>query len=347
MASNTKSIIPALTGLRAVAAWMIFGLHFFPMKNPAVPEFLKKIVSQWHIGVDIFFVLSGFLITYRYFGKKINLKQYFVNRFSRIYPMYFLITIGVFLHFYITSGYWNSEKTIEALLSFTMTKALFLKYFMAGIPQGWTLTLEELFYFTAPLYFILIARRKIWLYLLPVIIFLFGTVLKNSVAVPENVWGFMQDNISIYIFEFFAGIILATAFQNGRLPKFRFPVYTTVGALFLIFFPLVFTVSFGTTDLRMAAERIVLAFIGVAPLIYGLITEKTLLSRLFSTKPMILLGKSSYVFYLIHKGFIAILIYEYIAPNVATVFIVLNILSIILFKYIEEPLNHWIRRNYA
>lgn len=348
MKNTATGIIPALTGLRVIAAWMIFGLHFFPFKNPAIPKFLKQIVSQWHIGVDIFFVLSGFLITYRYFGKKIRLKQYFVNRFSRIYPMYFLITVGVFIDFIIRNGYWNAEKTIEAVLSFTMTKALFDKYLLtAGISQGWTLTLEEMFYFTAPIYFLLITRKNIWIIILPVLIFLFGTALKHLTAVPENTWGFMQDNISIYIFEFFAGIFLAAMYKDGMIKTFRLPVYTTVGILFLTFFPLVRGITFGGNDFVMGAERTVLAFIGVAPLIFGLITEKTWVSRLFSTPIMVLLGKSSYVFYLIHKGFLAMFIYEFIAENVTVIFILLNILSIIMFKYIEEPLNHWIRRNYG
>ncbi len=348
MEFKTKSIIPALTGLRAVAAWMIFGLHFFPMQNPAIPEFLKKIVSQWHIGVDIFFVLSGFLITYRYFGKKVNIKQYMVNRFARIYPMYFLITVGVFINFFIVNRYWDTEKTIEAVLSFTMTKALFDKYFLtAGISQGWTLTLEEMFYFTAPLYFVLIARKKIWLLILPVAIFLFGTFLKNATATPENTWGFMQENISVYIFEFFAGIFLAIILRNKNLPTYRFPIFTSIGILFLIFFPLIFSVSFGTNDFRMAAERIALSGLGIGPLLFGLITEKSLLSRFFSNRIMVLLGKSSYVFYLIHKGFIPVLIYDYIAENVAVIFILITGLSILMFKYIEEPLNLWIRKKYA
>lgn len=348
MASDTKGIIPSLTGLRALAAWLIFGLHFFPLKNPAIPQFLKQIVSQWHIGVDIFFVLSGFLITYRYFGHKINLRQYFINRFSRIYPMYFLITTAVFLYFFITHGFWNTEKTIEAVLSFTMTKALFDKYFFeAGISQGWTLTLEELFYFTAPFYFMLIAKRKFYFLLLPLLIFLVGTGLKTIFAVPENTWGFLQKNISIYIFEFFSGIMLALFYRKDTLPKFRLPVYTILGAIFLTFFPLIHSITFRGNDFQMAAERIVLAGAGVSPLIYGLITEKSWLRSLFSTKLMVLLGKSSYVFYLIHKGFIAMLIYEHIAPNVVTIFVILNILSIILFKYIEEPLNKWIRLKYA
>jgi len=59
------------------------------------------------------------------------------------------------------------------------------------------------------------------------------------------------------------------------------------------------------------------------------------------------MGKSSYVFYLIHKGFIPILIYDYIAENVAVIFILITFLSVLMFKYVEEPLNHFIRKRYA
>lgn len=64
-------------------------------------------------------------------------------------------------------------------------------------------------------------------------------------------------------------------------------------------------------------------------------------------KVQLLQRKSSYVFYLIHKGFLAMLIYNSIAPNVITIFILLNLASILLFKYVEEPLNNWIRKKYG
>ena len=111
--STATQFIPALTGYRAIAAWMIFVLHFFPFNNPLAPEFLKSFIREWHIGVDLFFVLSGFLITFRYFDQNpLNLKKYLVNRIARIYPMYFLVTLGVFLVFFLQNGTWNSEKTI-------------------------------------------------------------------------------------------------------------------------------------------------------------------------------------------------------------------------------------------
>ena len=328
---------------------MIFVLHFFPFNNPAFPDFIKNFIKEWHIGVDMFFVLSGFLITYRYFDQNhFNFRKYAVNRFSRIYPMYFIITAGVFIDFIIRNQFWNAEKTVEAILSFTMTKALFKQYFFsAGISQGWTLTLEELFYFTAPFYFILIKRSRFWLYILPVAIFLFGMTLKNITDVQANAWGFMQDNIAIYIFEFFAGIGLALLLKKQKKPQLNSGFFTYFGIAFILLYLMLNPFGYRSADLIRAVQVTILSVMGIAPLLWGLIHERTFASRFLSTDAMVLLGKSSYVFYLIHKGFIPILIYDYIAENVAVIFIIITALSVLMFKYIEEPLNHFIRKRYA
>ena len=349
MNSSSKVFMPALTGFRAIAAWMIFVLHFFPFNNPVFPDSIKSFIKEWHIGVDMFFVLSGFLITYRYFDQHpLNFKKYVVNRFSRIYPMYFIITVGVFVDFFIRNQFWNPDKTVEAILSFTMTKALFSKYFFtAGISQGWTLTLEELFYITAPLYFILIKRNRFWLYLLPALIFIFGMFLKNISNVPENSWGFMRNNIAVYIFEFFAGIALALLLKKRKKITVFNGFATSFGIGFILLYLTFNQWSHGSHDLIRAVQVIILSFLGIVPLLWGLIHERTWVSRFLSTDTMVLMGKSSYVFYLIHKGFIPILIYDYIAENVAVIFILITFLSVLMFKYVEEPLNHFIRKRYA
>ena len=133
-----KLFFPALTGFRAIAAWVIFIYHFFPFKNPnhSYPKWISDIIWEFHIGVDMFFVLSGFLITYRYFDENpIHFKKYMVNRFARIYPMYFIITAIGFGITFINMG-WNKEFTIQAILNFTMTKTLFADYAHSGISHS-------------------------------------------------------------------------------------------------------------------------------------------------------------------------------------------------------------------
>lgn len=349
--SINKRFFPALTGYRAIAAWMIFVYHFMPFNSDKYPLWSKQLVWHFHIGVDLFFVLSGFLITYRYFNDyPINFKKFMVNRIARIYPMYFIVTALVFIVWYFQNGYWDSEKTREAVLSFTMTKALFSPYFLKGIPQGWTLTLEELFYFTAPFYFILIRKRKFYLYLLPFLIFAFGAGMKFLFKSPHNEIGFLQTNIYTYIIEFFAGIGLAVLIVKNNI-TFRYRWVTFFGIAIIIyylldkpFFPKIFNLR---ADIGRFSDMAFLSIFGIAPLLWGLINEDTWISKILGNPIMVLLGKSSYIFYLIHKGFVPIFINDYISDNKLVIFILLNILSVILFHYIEEPLNHYIRKKFG
>lgn len=99
-----------LTGLRCVAAYLVYLYHYniYPVFTGNL--ILRDFVHELHIGVSIFFVLSGFLIAYRYLGKiELSISflfTYFRNRVARIYPVYFLLTS---LTFYI---YLNTQTTI-------------------------------------------------------------------------------------------------------------------------------------------------------------------------------------------------------------------------------------------
>ncbi|HEX3024336.1 MAG TPA: hypothetical protein VHP12_03920, partial [Chitinophagaceae bacterium] len=106
-------------------------------------------------------------------------------------------------------------------------------------------------------------------------------------------------------------------------------------------------------------------------LFYGLIKEPTQLRNFLGSKLMVLLGKSSYIFYLIHIGFISTFVknavannleklsgwfdaknYNWLSENINSsvvkiflAFILLNLISVALFKFIEEPVNHFIRKS--
>jgi peptidoglycan/LPS O-acetylase OafA/YrhL len=103
---------------------------------------------------------------------------------------------------------------------------------------------------------------------------------------------------------------------------------------------------------------------------YGLLTEESLLKRILAYPFVELLGKASYIFYLIHLGFMYNMLrfsvnwlneavfalydkwgVDWISPlqnngvNLLLIFITLNAISIVLYKNIEEPLNHYIRKS--
>jgi peptidoglycan/LPS O-acetylase OafA/YrhL len=100
------------------------------------------------------------------------------------------------------------------------------------------------------------------------------------------------------------------------------------------------------TDLLLFQQSLVnnllLPVIGIVPFFYGLINEKTILHKLFSSDFFILLGKSSYVFYLIHIGFFRTIVVSF-STNYIFVFLSLNIIAIMLYLYVEKPLNRFFR----
>ena len=110
--------------------------------------------------------------------------------------------------------------------------------------------------------------------------------------------------------------------------------------------------------------------VAISLFFYGLLTERSLLKKILSNKFVELLGKSSYIFYLIHLGWMYDGLhfsfnwlnegvfnlydkwgvdwhspFEYDSLNVLYAFIILNAVSILLYKTIEEPLNHYIRKS--
>ncbi|QTV07031.1 acyltransferase [Faecalibacter bovis] len=243
---------------------------------------------------------------------------------------------------------WTTYNTIEALVSFTMTKALFDDFFLSGVGQGWTLTLEEIFYLFAPLYFVLIKRSKYFLIIIPFVVFFIFTFIKNQLNIEGNIYGFLQKNISTYIIEFFVGISVAILVLKDKIKRKGF--YTYFGIIFLALYLIFRQYLIGPLNLKNEfihfIEMFVFCAFGIAPIIIGLIYEKTFVQKFLSLKLMVILGKSSYIFYLIHKGFIPIFIDEHITNNKLLLFIILNIISYFMFIYIEEPLNHFIRKKY-
>lgn len=84
----------------------------------------------------------------------------------------------------------------------------------------------------------------------------------------------------------------------------------------------------------------------IAILFYGLITENSNLSKILSSKPFILLGKSSYALYLVHWGMTSYIIHRFFSENLLVNITITYLLSILLWKYLEEPSNKYIRQKY-
>lgn len=386
-----QNYIPALTGVRAMAAYLVFISHFAYIFDESFPHIVQRFFGEFHIGVSIFFVLSGFLITFRYYNNFHGLSkdwfmQYLKNRVARIYPMYFLLTVAAFIYYFITKdqsitkGY---EHTVALLLmNVTFVRGFFYQFWDTGIAQGWSLTVEECFYFSAPIIF-LIAKRYGKFYIQPVVITLAG-ILLYFVFSHVNWHGFFGNFTLVMLFtffgrcfEFFVGIQLARYVLKKGFTRTNKVNYTYTG--FLLIFVCIFVMALQPIPKGWAAgvESPVgiivnnyFLCVAVALFFYGILTETTLFKKFLALPFIELLGKSSYIFYLIHLGWMYNLMhnsfnwlndyafelydkwgvdwhspFEYDSLNLLYAFIVLNIISVTLFKLIEEPLNHYIRRS--
>jgi peptidoglycan/LPS O-acetylase OafA/YrhL len=222
-----QNYIPALTGVRALAAYLVFVSHYYYVFDDSFPHIVQRFLGEFHIGVSIFFVLSGFLITFRYYNN-FHLttdwfKQYLKNRVARIYPMYAILTICAFVYFFftkdesITKGFQNPIALL--VMNITFVRGFFYRFWDTGIAQGWSLTVEECFYFSAPIIF-LIAKKYNKFYIQPLIItaFAIGMVLIFS---HVNWYGFFGNFPFVMLFtffgrcfEFFVGVQLARIVLN-------------------------------------------------------------------------------------------------------------------------------------
>lgn len=387
---SKESYFPELTGIRAIAAYLVFFFHYSNTFIGNVPSFLIRFINKFHIGVPIFFVLSGFLICFRNYNNENYNSSWYLNyikkRFARIYPIYFLLTLAVFAYYFLSKDetITQNHKNPILILFFNLTflRGFFTQLWNTGIPQGWSLTVEECFYLTAPLILIVIKKYN-KIFLLPIVITLIGISLVVIFS-HFNFYGFFG-TINFMLtctffgrcFEFIVGIFLARHLLINGFVRTKKINFTLLGCL-LIFISLVVLMlqaklnpgKFITQTIIGVITNNYILSTSIAILFFGLLTEATLVKKILSNKIVVLLGKSSYVFYLIHLGWIynsIIYIFDKIniqilnyykmndlhfkSPfgnhliNLFYAFILLNLLSILLFKYIEQPINNYIRKS--
>ena len=355
--------MPALTGVRFIAVSMVFLIHHISFD--IYGNVLGGIINQFYLSLHIFFVLSGFIICYKYYDEvktdKSFLFDFYLKRFSRIYPLYFLLTSFFFIVLFFTETD-QKHLFLTYLINITFLKGLSSWYMFTGIYPSWSLTVEEMFYLFSPFIFLLIKKRSI-LYFQILFFWLTGLFLFFLFQkFPFH--GFFKDLRFIAFatffgrcFEFFAGIKLALVIKkrmagnmivskNPKLPvSFTYlGIFCMVFVIAILFF---LSPSYKVIATHSAGGIIVsnLVFpLAVVVFFFGLIMEKTVVRSILSTRAFQLLGKGSYAFFLVHTGVIANWVNENICKrNILLLYIAMYGIAILLSKTVEIPLNYRLR----
>ncbi len=199
----------ALQYLRAIAALAVVYGHAVIQ----VPNYEARLIEFGSFGVDIFFVISGFIMIY--IAKPGDTpSKFMINRFRRVAPLYWFFTLLMAaLLFVLPTLFKNTQLEWGVLIK----SLLFIPHFSSAHPgevwpivaPGWSLNFEMYFYLLFAISLFFAERTRVWFIALSISgIFLAAKVAQTGG--PYN--AFLQDDI---VFEFIFGMLLAKAWQNG------------------------------------------------------------------------------------------------------------------------------------
>lgn len=350
--AHPSTTLPALTGVRAIAVVMVFVHHHGPSVHWLEQPFVQAAIGQLYTGVTLFFVLSGFLITYRYFDLPgTSVKCFLARRFGRIVPLYVLLTTLTFVSSWVTKGTSASSLALIYLANITFVRGWFEDLWASGILQGWSLTVEMTFYLLALPIFWIIRWRTLAIIFLPVLLLSTGMLLVLWVdgMAPLGFMGSFPFLFGITFFgrcsEFFVGVALAMWFRSNNKERVgqRFTYSgVLISILVLVAQALIGGGFYATTGVIL--NNVILP-IGIALFFYGSLTEKTVMSRVLSSVPMQFLGRTSYAFYLIHMGVVFSAVYA-LTNSLAASFILLQLGAWLLYQFMERPVYDRIKRRF-
>lgn len=159
-----------LDALRGIAALSVVLYHQYLFLNAATsmtfPSFLERIILKGHLGVQIFFVLSGFVIAYSIRHTTLSwyyIQQFFIKRSIRLDPPYWAILFLTVMATLVFSKWIAKQEDWPFSFNQILTNALYLQGFFeldSINPVAWTLCIELQLY----LFFVLVLQSLFWLY---------------------------------------------------------------------------------------------------------------------------------------------------------------------------------------
>ena len=316
--------------LRAVAAIIVVMFH--TLKTVQEYGFGPDdifVLRQWgYHGVDLFFVISGFVMVFIQAGKVRSQADFLINRVIRIVPAYWLLTSFVFALLLVAPNMFRMLTASWPLFLSSMTFTTFLLPEDFGPPLlyvGWTLEYEMLFYLIFATSFFLDGWTKKFVFQFFVL----------SILTITGVTSFL-------VYEFLVGELCAFYYLSGR----RLPAPMIVLALGVVGMNLPFMIE-SHIPVSIAEYRALFFSLPAALVVLG-----AAFTRQTSSRPLITIGDASYSIYLIQIltiGFFCKLFSRF-APGMPAPIVTLatvggTIVAGLLFHLLlEKPVATWLQR---
>lgn len=373
--SPLRGEIRPLTGLRIVASlWVVaFHLSFAPVETfTGLLAPLQPLVSAGWLGVDLFFVLSGFVISLTYLGPMVNsfsLRSWAVflwARVSRIWPSFALVTV-LFGGWLLVRSWFTDSPSLQGVQpeldlphmaeQLLMVQQWHRPYFPGSsfIGPGWSVSAEWLAYCAFPVLALVFWRFRA----LPGIVLAALAVGVNLPFFLHNViagtGGFEYQWAARIAGGFIAGILVCLAVQrfgvNPRAGVIASRVAIVTGALFLV-------TLYGADVLTQhrGGDWSGLAVIFLPVLVGSLALARGRLTDVLGSRLLVHGGRISFAVYLLHYCVFEVVWttmthFSWLAPatrlaqgvNLLLVPLVL-LLSHLLYVCVEEPARRWLRR---
>ena len=350
MSTTPKPHFRSLEALRGAAALVVLVHHAMGMvQNPRYygTTLLGDVFSTGQFGVDIFFVLSGFMMAYTNPGDHqppLRLARYLFHRLSRIYPLYWVVCALYVPALFFIPG--TGPAHLERSWGETLSSLLLLPW--RHDPQlgvAWTLRFEVMFY----LFFLpfLVRRWLGWAFWA----FLAVMALWNmaSPLFPGSPW--LEQAVSFRLLEFLAGVVTCSLLEarSGAVG----------GGKWLLAAGLAVILSVLAVELRLGADVLPwrgLGYAGGASLILAGMVLAERAGNLVVPAPLVTLGLCSYAVYLVHfpaQQVLMKVMVKLTGPSpglpvvhaVAAAVVLLSLAAGLVFsRLVEHPLLRWSRR---
>jgi peptidoglycan/LPS O-acetylase OafA/YrhL len=341
--------IPELDGLRGLAALIVLISHFFG----EVPHGTRLITFGW-LGVDLFFVLSGFLIGSVILAQRDEpnfFTSFYLRRAARILPVYGMVCAATLVLAAALRGHPWSDHPYGAAVYAVFGSNIDLSFWGGGgqwLRPTWTLAVEEQFYLLLPPLIVLTPRR--WLAPLLVALWLCATAFRAiTIGQPLAAFSLLPGRMDLLL----GGVLIAHVRRNVDMS--RYIAYLRIVPL--VFLLLLFCVDLYSNDVFFVIFSPALASIAIGAYIMAIVQGAPEAAR-FRSPVLRYIGRISYALYLVHQpvsGVLHGLILDArpdiggIAPLAVTILSVLVSIGLAAasWRWIERPILERARSYHA